>query len=79
MEIEKLQEIKNNIDEAKSEKDQALGAIEQIKKKWKEEFDCKDEKEVQSLISTYEDQIKKLDDKYKKLTDEIESKIKEIE
>lgn len=78
MTAEKLAELKDKIDTAKSDRDKAQGAIEEIEKNWKEEFDCKTAEEVETLIKTYNTQIESLTKKYDSLVEEIEGKVESL-
>jgi chromosome segregation ATPase len=66
-----IEEIKQKVDEAKEEKAKAEGAMEQIEKQWKDEFDCKTEEEVQNNINKIEADIKDLSEKKETYMTEI--------
>lgn len=75
MTAESLQELRKKIDKAKSEKARAEGAIEQIEKQWKDDFDCDGVDAVKKLIDDTREQIdslsKKLESYIREITDKL--------
>ena len=57
MEASDVIEIKRKIVTLKDKKARALGAMDNIKKRWKEEFACSSEEEVVNLIDTMNKEI----------------------
>lgn len=79
METKELEKLKSDIEEAKSKKSKAEGALEQIEKTWKEDFDCNSVEEVKQKIEETNKQIETLNEKLKVHTDEIEKVMGEEE
>lgn len=68
-----LHSLKNKIETAKAEKARAEGALEQIKKTWKDEFGCSTIEEIEAKIKETQDQISSLETKYNSLISELET------
>ena len=73
MEVQELQNLKEKIEIAKADKAKAEGAIEQIEKRWKDEFECKDVDEVKVKIKDTEKEIETLTEKRDGYVEEIET------
>lgn len=72
MEVKELQNLKDKIETAKADKAKAEGAIEQIEKRWKDEFECGSAEEVEKKIKETEAQVESLTEKRDKYIKEIE-------
>jgi len=72
MEVKELQQLKEKIEKAKSEKAKAEGSLEQIQKRWKDDFDCTSVDQVEAKIKETEEQIKSLTEKKDNYIKEIE-------
>ena len=79
MNIERIEEIKEKIEEAKSSKSKALGIIEQIESKWKEEYGVSSLEEAVSLLEKYKTQIQTLTKKSNDLEEKLEKKMEELD
>jgi DNA anti-recombination protein RmuC len=73
-----LQEIKNKIEAAEKKVTLAEGAIAEIKKQWKTEFDCESEAEIKEQLKILNSQIEKLQEKYKTALTDLQEKVKEF-
>jgi len=72
MNIEELEDLKKQIEDAKTEKAKAEGALDQLKKDLKKNFDCITLKEAETLLTNYQKQTETLQIKYDKVVEEIE-------
>ncbi len=78
MEIHELEELKEKIEIAKSKKAKNEGALEQIEKKWKEEYDCDCVGDVEELIEHTKEELELLEDKKNKYEKDIEKVMQEV-
>jgi hypothetical protein len=59
MTVEKFNQIKSKIEQAKSSKDRAIGAKQKIEENWKNEFDIDSIEEAENKVKEIEDEIAK--------------------
>jgi DNA repair exonuclease SbcCD ATPase subunit len=78
MNIKKLEELKEKIETAKSDRAKAEGAKEQIEKTWKDDFDCSSVEEVKDKVRETEEQIKALSGKLEEYMKKIEIAMEEV-
>lgn len=73
MKLEQVQRIKEIIDRAEIEKAKAEGAIESIKKKWKETFGTDDINQVEIELEKLMKEKERLEARIKSIKDELVS------
>jgi chromosome segregation ATPase len=72
MTVDRIQEIRDTIDDIKDKRSRAEGKLEQILKTWKNDFDCDSVEEVEKKIVQIEGEIEGLKKKMSSLSDDIE-------
>jgi len=55
--IDQIEEIKRKIDLLKEKKAKAEGAMENIRRRWKEEYGCENEEDVKKKLAALEEEI----------------------
>jgi len=76
---EAFEKLKEKIEDAKTERDQARGAMKQIETMWKEDYSCSTVKEVKEKIASLEKQKITLEGKRDKLMAEIEDQLEKMD
>lgn len=66
--------LKREVDEAKTEADRAKGALTQLMKQLKEEFECEDVKEAKTLLAELEEKRDKAQKRFERSLDDYEKK-----
>ena len=79
MEVEKLQELKTKIDEAKKQRDRANWEIEQIEAQWKEKYGCNNLSEVNIKLKELQDEEEALEKELVEVSTEIEKVLETID
>ena len=79
MTTERIAEIREEIEEYKEDRSKAKGRIEDIEKRWEDEFEVKDLSAAEALQLKLEKEDKKLAEKEKNIEDEIEDLLEEME
>ena len=79
MNVGQITEITKKIEDAKIEKSKAAGIIEQIEKRWKDEYDLSSLEEAKERVKTYTNQIESLEKKSNTLLEELEEKAEELD
>ena len=79
MTIDRVNEIKEQLEEGKEERTRAKVKMEDIETNWKEEYAVKNLKGAKTLKEEYTSQIEKLQDKEEKLEKEIEELLDTME
>lgn len=79
MTTERIAEIREEIEEYKEDRSKAKGRIEDIEKRWENEFEVKDLSAAETLQLKLEKEDKKLAEKEKNIEDEIEDLLEEME
>lgn len=79
MTIDRVNEIKEQLEEGKEERTRAKVKMEDIETNWKEEYAVKSLKGAKTLKEEYTSQIEKLQDKEEKLEKEIEELLDTME
>jgi len=74
---EEYEELKQEVEAAKSKAARAAGALEQSKKKLKEDFDCNSLGEAKKLLATTEASLEKASEEYRKLEKAYRAKWKQ--
>lgn len=72
MSIRKLTEMKKRVDQAKTGRDKAIGAIATLTARLKEEFDCPDLKAAEKKLKALDKEVLALDKKIDKAIAELE-------
>jgi len=75
MNIERIQE---EIQNAERDKARAEGTLEQIRKTWKDDYDCNSREDVERLLNDLTEQHSTLTTKYEKLEKEIRGALDEL-
>lgn len=78
MNIQELEELKEKIDKAKEDKAKTEGAIEQIEKRWKDEFECSSVDEVKTKIEKTKNEVEELTVKRDKYIEEIQEAMENV-
>lgn len=73
MNLERFQKLKEQVEQAKQDLDQALGARGELLKRLESEFDCPSLKEAKRLKAKETDELEKLEDEYDKDLDRYDS------
>lgn len=73
MEIERVERIKGIIEKAEIEKARAEGAINSIKKQWKEDYGTDDVEELKKQLEKMNEDKNKLEARLTSIEDELES------
>jgi len=73
---ETYRRLKREVDDAKSEAERAKGALTQLMKQLKEEFECSDLKEAKALLTELEEKRDKAQKKFERALEEYEQKWK---
>jgi hypothetical protein len=71
MKTEELEQLRSRIETAKEEKAKAEGALEEILKRWKEEFGCGSLEEVALKIKEIRETVRSLIEKYERYMEEL--------
>jgi hypothetical protein len=71
MKTEELEQLRSRIETAKEEKAKAEGALEEILKRWKEEFGCGSLEEVALRIKEIRETVRSLIEKYERYMEEL--------
>jgi predicted nucleic acid-binding Zn-ribbon protein len=66
--------LKREVDEAKTEADRASGALKQLMKQLKEEFDCEDVKTAKALLAELEEKRDKVQKRFERSLEDYEKK-----
>ena len=74
---QQLLKLKTKVEEAKTKQAKAKGALEQILKQIKKEFDCKTLKEAEALLKELKTKESKAKQKYEKALEEFQDKWQE--
>ena len=61
MDLKEFTRLKSKVDELQCRKDRATGALEQLRKQLKDEFDCESVEEAQKLLAKMEKEESKLE------------------
>lgn len=79
MNATRIQEIREKIETIKEDRSKAKARIEDIEVQWKEEYEVKDLKEAEALLSKMEKEVKTLEGKESDLEEQIEELLEEME
>lgn len=64
IDVDEFQELKSTVDRMQKESDKAEGALQQLKKQMKDEFDCPTIKDAKQLVSELDQQEKQTTKQY---------------
>lgn len=70
--IDDVKKIRKKIEGLKQRKAKAQGAMENIEKRWKQEFNCSTQEEVEARIQEIEEDISRREKRLEILMDKVE-------